>query len=172
MSNAVVGYRVKLVVTSLCVGAGVALGSQVLPAKIQPFAGGVAGGLLFMLQCIVLGWAVKETAPVDPVEVRRNIAPLSKRMKLATALAPPVAFGLCLVVNFGLPSDVKDVLGGIAVGILLMFAIMLGPALWAPAKPNPQKRRIAPLEESSPHTLVVPSATNQHADRRGSGEVS
>src|SRR4051795_5330837 len=124
-----------------------------------------------MLQCIVLGWAVKETAPVDPVEVRRNIAPLSKRMKLATALAPPVAFGLCLVVNFGLPSDVKDVLGGIAVGILLMFAIMLGPALWAPAKPNPQKRRIAPWEESSPQTLAWPPATNHNANPAGSGKL-
>ncbi len=172
MNNAVVRYRVKLVLTSLCIAAGVVLGSRVLPATIQPFAGGVAAGLLFMLQCIVLGWAIRETAPADPVEVRRNIAPLSKRMKLATALTPPAAFGLWLVTSFGLPSDAKDVVSGVAAGILLMFAIMFGPALWAPAKPNPQKRRIAPLEESSPHTLVVPSATNRRADRRGSGEVS
>jgi hypothetical protein len=172
MNNAIVGSRVKLVLASLCVLAGVVLGSRVLPAAVQPFAGGVAGGLFFMLECILLGWVIRDPAPADPVEVRRNIAARSKQMKLAAALTIPAAFGLWLVVRFGLPSDVRDVVSGIAVGILLMFAIMFGPALWAPAKPNSQKRRIAPLEESSPHTLIVPSATNHHADRRGSGEES
>src|SRR4051812_46567097 len=73
MNDAVVGYRVKLVLTSLCVAASTVLVGRFLPAGLQTFAWGVAAGLSAMLTIIVVGWLLKGSEPADPVEVRRNI---------------------------------------------------------------------------------------------------
>jgi hypothetical protein len=124
-----------------------------------------------MIIIIVIGWLMKGIEPADPIDVRRNITTRSRQMKLMGVLIFPGGIGVALLLRFGFPSDAQDMVAGVAVGVLLMAAILVGPSFWTSAKSNSKNRRIAPLEEPSPHTLIVPSAMHQHADRHGSGEV-
>jgi len=158
MNKAVIRYRMKFALAALGVGAGVALIGRLLSAGLQPFTWGVAAGQLLTLAIIVAGWLVKGTDPADPVEVRQKIPASSRQAKIATAIALPGGYGIWFVSRFWLPSHTQDMLFGAAIGLLLMVAILFVHALWTSAKSSPQQRkRIAPLEEASSHTMVMPT---------------
>jgi hypothetical protein len=157
MKMAIISPKVQFALTIFGTAACVAIMSPLLPEGFCLFAWGVAAGLLSMLALVVVRWLLRGTDPLEPVDARQIAEARSRRMKIATAMIFPMGCGLGLVWQFGLPSDMQAVVGGVVVGILLMAAILIAPAFWAPSKPNPLlRKRTAPLEDTSSHTMVVP----------------
>src|SRR5436190_19377813 len=61
MDKPIVRYRVILTLAALALAAGLFLINRYLPAGFQPFAWGVAAGLLFMLVGVMINWFVQNT---------------------------------------------------------------------------------------------------------------
>ena len=150
MDKPMVRYRVTLTLVLLGVSGSLALANSYLPAAFQPFAWGVTVGLLYMYAGVAIGWAVGRTSIVSFVVlaailgVRRQIFPVDGQM-----------------------------FAGEITGILLVIVMVFVLPLRTLVKPALQRRRarIAPLEESSPHRMILPRTKVPHADNARSGET-
>jgi hypothetical protein len=149
MDKPMVRYRVTLTLVVLGMSGGVALANPYLPAPFQPFAWGVTVGLLYMYAGVAIQWAVGRGSIVSFVVlalilgVRRQIFPVDWQM-----------------------------FSGEITGILLVIVMVFVVPLRTLVRPALERRtRTAPLEESSPHRMILPKTKEPHADNSRPGEI-
>jgi peptidoglycan/LPS O-acetylase OafA/YrhL len=146
MDKPMVRYRVTLTLLVLGLSGALALANSFLPAAFQPFAWGVTVGLLYMYAGVAIGWAAGRSSSIVSFVVLAAILGVRRQI---------------------FPVDWQMFAGEIT-GILLVIVMVLVAPLRTLVKPTLQRRtRTAPLEESSPHRMILPRTNLPHADNSG-----
>ena len=146
MDKPLVRYRVTLTLAVLALSGGLALVTPYLPAGFQLFAWGVVSGLLFMFAGVVTNWIFDH--------------PMIASLIVLSAISA--------VTRYIFPFD-WSLIAGEATGLVLVMAMVMLFPLRTPASSPPRRRaRMAPLEESSPHRMILP---RDHTDKPRSGRA-
>jgi putative Mn2+ efflux pump MntP len=119
-----------------------------LPSNLRWFTWGVAAGLLLLLGIVVVTSALKDDAPLRPEDVRRRIQRQSRFLRIISAATVITGYALLFFV-LHLPDKVQAFANGAIVGMLVLVAIPLGPALIAAHRASVlrRKRIVYPTEQ-------------------------
>jgi hypothetical protein len=149
MDKPVIRYRTLLTLVTIAFSAILITGNNFLPAGYQLFAWGVAIGVLSTFVYIVFTWFLDFSliwlVPVIPI----------------TGAALRYAFGF----GFGYPKGDYYWIGeGMGLAIMITIALVL-PLRRPTQSSRPRPRTMPPLEDSSPHTLIMPRAPEPRSDK-------
>lgn len=155
MDKSIVRYRILVTLVTIAFSPALIAGNRHLPAAYQILAWGVAIGLLSTFAYIVFTWFF-------------DISLLFLLIAMpAISAALRYAFGF----GFGYPRGNYYWLGegiGLAIMITIAVALPLRRSL-QPGRPQPRTRTMPPLEESSPHKLIIPRTPDPRSDKPHSG---
>ena len=149
MNKPIVRYRVLVTLVTIAVSTGLIVGNHHLPAAYQLFAWGAAIGLLSTFGYIVATWLFDL-----PLLALIFIIPFID-------MAVRYSFG------FGLGSPRQNYYWlGEGLGLVTMLTISMALPLRTARSRPPQRRTMPPLEESSPHKLILPRTPEPRPDQR------
>jgi MFS family permease len=119
-----------------------------LPSHFRWFTWGVAAGLVFLLGIVAVTSTLKDDAPLRPEDVRRRIQRQSRFLRIISAATVITGYALLFFV-LHLPDNVQAFANGAIVGMLVLVAIPLGPALIAAHRASVlrRKRIVYPTEQ-------------------------
>jgi hypothetical protein len=149
MERPVFRYRALVTLVTIAVSAGLIFGNRHLPSAYQLLAWGVAIGLLETFGYVLVTWFVDLSLLALILFV-----PL-----IGTALRYSFGFG------FGYPRDNYYWIGE-GIGLAAMITISLVLPLRTPARPNPPRRAMLPLEEASSHKMILPRTPEPRSDKQ------
>mgnify|MGYP003336247978 CR=1 FL=1 len=148
MSKPIIRYRIFLTLITVVISAGLIMANHQLPPVYQLLAWGVAIGLMSTFCYILFSWFFDVSlilfVPIIPM--------------IGTALRYSFGFG------FGYPNDNSFWIGeGIGIAIMIATAIVV-PLRKLTRPAVSQRRQMPPMEDTSPHKLILPRASELHPD--------
>jgi hypothetical protein len=111
-----------------------------LPSNFRWFTWGVAAGLVVLLGIVAVTSVLKDDAPLRPEDVRRRIQRQSRFLQIISAATVIAGYALLFFV-LHLPDNAQAFANGAIVGMLVLVAIPLGPALIAAHRASVLRRK-------------------------------